>query len=273
MLSYRDEGVDQRVWILHVNNVAGVPSLLVQGLRQNGIKADLVGRIRNPYGFPHETIIDVPATVFSFRLLRLSRDYSILHFHGLSYRVFNIDVFALKALGTNLVIHLHGTEIRNSHNKLSTRVALKICNKVLVGTTDLLSYCPRAVWLPTPIDPVFKPFRNPQRYGKALYFKKWYEPEKEEWVRKECEKMGLKLTVQRKPIPYRQMHRFLNQFEVFFDRFTIPSLSKTALEALACGCKVVSWKGSVTNPKEILKNHSLPVVTKRLIRIYEEILG
>jgi len=49
------------------------------------------------------------------------------------------------------------------------------------------------------------------------------------------------------------MSHFLNQFEVFFDQFTIPSLSKTALEAIACGCKVISWKGPVTHPEEIIK--------------------
>lgn len=228
----------------------------------------------HPYGFPHETILSSSAPEFLFRMLKPSRSYHIVHTHALSYKMFfNVDIFALKALKQKVLVHLHGTEIRKSHNKLSARAALEICDEVLVGTPDLLSYRPDAIWLPTPIDPAFKPLENPQRYGKALYFKKWYEPEKESWVRLECEKMGLKLTVRRKPIPYREMPRFLNQFEVFFDRFTIPSLSKTALEALACGCKVISWKGSVTNLKEILKIHSLPVVTERLVKIYKNILS
>ena len=53
----------------------------------------------------------------------------------------------------------------------------------------------------------------------------------------------------------------------------LPSLSETALEALACGCKVISWKGLVTNPEEIIEKHSLLSVTEKLLKIYEKILS
>jgi len=259
--------------VLHVTNIAGVPSLLVQGLVERGIEADLIGRKRNPYRFPHETVVNVSAMVFPFYLLQLSQNYDIVHVHALSYRHFyNIDVFLLKTSRAKLVTHLHGTEIRESCNRVSTKVALLLCDQILVGTPDLLRYYPKATWLPTPIDPVFKTLRNPGRYGNALYFRKWYEPEKEEMVRLECEKMGLKLTVPTEPILYNEMPNFLNRFEVFFDRFTIPSLSKTALEALACGCKVVSWNGLITNPKAIMCHHSLKSVSTKLIKLYEKLL-
>jgi glycosyltransferase involved in cell wall biosynthesis len=259
--------------VLHINNVAGVASLLIQGLRRRGVDADLVVRIRHPYGFPNETVLNTSALMFVFRVMKLCRNYDIVHVHGLSYRVFfNANIFGLKALGAKLVLHLHGTEIRESHNNLSTKTALKISDQILVGTPDLLYYCPRAVWLPTPIDPVFKPLDNPRRYGKALYFRKWYEPGKERLVRMKCDRMGLKLTIPDKSIPYQEMPFFLNKFEVFFDQSSIPSLSKTAFEALACGCKVISWKGLVTNTQDILKKHSLEAVTEKLLEIYGRIL-
>lgn len=264
------------VWemkVLHVNDVAGVGGLLVQGLKENGIKADLAIRERHPYRFPDETVLNVTLPVFLLYILRLSRGYDIVHVHSLSYRmIFNVDIFALKTVRAKLVLHLHGTELRECYSKPWTKAALQICDKVIMSTIDLLPYYPKAVWLPTPIDPLFKTLDNPRRYGKALYFKKWYEPEKERFVRMKCEKMGLELTVPRKIIPYSEMPLFLNQFEVFFDRFNIPSLSKTAIEALACGCKVISWKGLVTNSEEILKNHSFEVVTEKLVKIYEEVL-
>ena len=261
--------------VLHTPaDIAGVPALLVKGLRQRGVKADLITCKRHRYGFPHETVVNVPTPVFLFHIIKLSQDYDIVHTHALSYRtLFNIDIFALKTLKARLLIHLHGTEIRESHNNLSTKAALQICNQVLVATPDLLSYYPKATLLPTPIDPVFKPLKNPQRYGKALYFRKWYEPEMVKVVQMKCDDMGLELMVQYEPILYSEMPTFLNQFEVFFDRFTIPSLSKTALEALACGCKVVSWKGLVTDHGRILKSHSLKNVTEKLLRIYQEVLS
>lgn len=260
--------------VLHISNIAGVSSLLVKGLRHRGLKANLVVRKRHRYVFPHETIVDVRARKFLLYTLKLSRRYDIVHIHGLSYREhFNIDIIALKTLGPKLIVHLHGSEIRTCHSKISTKVALQFSNQVLVSTPDLLFYYPKATWLPNPIDPIFKPLENPQRLGKALYFRKWYEPEKEKIVKEKCMEMGLELTIPTSPIPYKEMPRFLNQFEVFFDRFTIPSLSKTALEALACGCKVVSWKGLVTNPEEIIKNHDLSVVTKKLLKIYKKMLS
>lgn len=44
--------------ILHVGltNIAGVPGLLVKGLRQKGIEADLVVYERHPFGFPEEFV-------------------------------------------------------------------------------------------------------------------------------------------------------------------------------------------------------------------------
>ena len=258
--------------ILHVTNVAGVASLLVEGLRKRGIEADLVVRRPSYVGFPHETVLDVPWPVFWLRILKLNQGYDVTHIHSLAYWItLNIHIFVLRASRTKLLIHLHGTELRSSHNKPSTKAALQICDKVLVSTPDLLSYYPKTTWLPNPIDPVFKPLKNPRRCGKALYFRKWYEPEMEKTVRMKCDKMGLELTIPSKLIPHHEMPIFLNQFEMFFDRFSIPSLSKTALEALACGCKVISWKGPVTVSENILRSHSLETVTKKLLQIYESL--
>ena len=258
--------------VLHVTNVAGVASLLVEGLRSKGIGADLLVRRPHPYGFAHETVLDIPWPLFWMRVLKLSREYDITHIHSLAYWVsFNIHILALKTSRAKLLIHLHGTELRKSRSKLLTRAVLEICDQVLVSTLDLVSYYPKAIWLPNPMDPIFKPLENRQRQGKALYLPKWYDLNKEETVRQKCDKMNLELTVMHKPISYSQMPSFLNRFEVFFDQSTIPSLSKTALEALACGCKVFSWKGLVTSPEKTLKNHSLESVTEKLLQVYQKL--
>lgn len=259
--------------VLHVTNVAGISSLLVEGLRRRGIGADLIVSRRHRHGFPHEKVVDAAWPVFWLHIIKLSKAYDVTHVHSLAYWVsFNIHIFGLKTSRATIVLHLHGSELRSSHNRFPTIAALQVCNRVLVSTPDLLSHYPKAIWLPNPIDPVFKPLKNPDRRGKALYFKKWYEPEMEKTVQMKCDDMGLKLTISSKPVPYREMPNFLNQFEVFFDRFTIPSLSKTALEALACGCKVISWKGLVANSEEILKNHNMELVTEKLLKIYQETL-
>lgn len=252
-------------------NIAGVPGLLVKGLRQKGIGADLVVSLRHPYGFPYETVIEGRGTKFLRRILSMSQGYSIVHVHGLLYR-FCADILTLKTLKRRVVLHFHGTELRQAYKLTSVRFAQRISDEVIVSTPDLLAYGIRAKWLPNPIDPVFKPLNSRARQGKALYFRKGYEAEMEKMVRQKCAEMGLKLTVPSSFVPYSEMPYFLNQFEVFFDRFAIPSLSKTALEALASGCKVMSWKGLVKNPEKMLQNHSLEVVTEKLMNVYEGVL-
>jgi len=69
------------------------------------------------------------------------------------------------------------------------------------------------------------------------------------------------------------MPQILNNYEYFFDRFNIPSLSKTTLEDLACGCKVISWKGVVKNAREILEKHSLRNVIDELLKVYSELVN
>ncbi len=261
--------------VLHVGNIAGVASLLVEGLSRRGVEADLIVTKPHPYGFPHETVVNLPARRFLLYLLKLSPKYDVIHLHDLLYmKQFNIDVLLLSALrlfGKKVICHFHGSLLRESHNKLRVMMIFKTLNHILVSTPDLIRYCENAVWLPNPVDiEVFKPMGS-RREG-VLYFRHWYEPEKEDYVRKMCEDMGLKLTIitpEYPPIPYREMPKFLNKFEVFIDRFNIPSLSKTALEALACGCKVISWKGPIENPEKITRIHDLHVVTEKLLKSYK----
>jgi len=264
--------------VLHVahNDIAGVPSLLVDKLRSEGIEADLLLRKQHPCRFSNRyKPLNVSVTKFLLYMLIFSENYDVVHLHGLPFKArFNIDVVALKILRRKLVIHLHGP-IRRYCKKLSTKVALQICDKVLVSTPDLLRYWLSAQWLPNPIDPIFKPMKRLHIKGKALYLWSPYDIEKSSnvMVKNLSQRMGLELTILNRKIPYRDMPKILNNYEYFFDRFNIPSLSKTALEALACGCKVVSWKGLVKNAQEILEKHSLRNVIDRLLAVYSEFVN
>ena len=254
-----------------MDNIAGVASLLIQGLRDRGIKADLIEHIPHKFAFPQDKVVKGSNVRQLLYLMKICRNYDIIHIHGLPYRL----VFYLKLLRKKVVVHLHG-EIRVLYNKLAVRLALKIADQILISTPDLLKYCREAIWLPNPIDPRFKPLSS-ERHG-ALYFRHRYEflhgYEPEILAQEALAKVASTefLTIMEPGIPYEKMPEFLNRFEYFVDRFTIPSLSKTALEALACGCKVVSWKGLITNPEKIIKNHSLQSVTEKLVDIYKGML-
>ena len=44
------------------------------------------------------------------------------------------------------------------------------------------------------------------------------------------------------PVPYLKSSKFLNEFSYYIDRGYVKSLSKTALEVLACGLNVITGK-------------------------------
>ena len=44
-------------------------------------------------------------------------------------------------------------------------------------------------------------------------------------------------------IPYEDMPAFLNRVKVFVDKVNLEALSRTGLEALACGCEVIDFRG------------------------------
>jgi len=67
------------------------------------------------------------------------------------------------------------------------------------------------------------------------------------------------------------MTKFLGSFGIFIDQHSIHSLSKTALEALAVGLKVVRWDGKII--EGLPREHEPIDVTKRWLEIYYRFLN
>jgi hypothetical protein len=146
-----------------------------------------------------------------------------------------------------------------------------------VSTPDLLTDVPRAVWLPNPVDVEhFTPINHPVP-NTALYTMNWYDATA--YTRLGvlasliATRLQLQLTVVHRYegwwIPHTAFPAYLGQFEYLIDRFALPSLSKTALEALALGVKVIDWRGTIHDglPPE----HAPEQVAQHSIHIYEEL--
>ena len=172
-----------------------------------------------------------------------AEDYDIFHVHYALQYAYLAD--KLRRLD---VLHVHGSDVRwvvdSKEFGWVVKHALKHANKVLFATPDLeekvKGYRPDAVYLPTPIDvdrySVKTVYNNKP---KALYFKQWYESP--DWQLSLIEK-SFDLTIQERTIDYSVMPEFLKGFDVFVDRFSIPSFSKTCLEAMACGLATVDYR-------------------------------
>ena len=208
----------------------------------------------------------------------ISRHYDVVHIHS-CYLVSFFLPFKPK------IIEFHGDDARSFPSKkwkidrIVTRLYLKLFSKhhkFFVSTLDLLWDVPDSRWIPNPVDVEhFDPEKwNVKKDPKsALYCWNWYEDR--EWARKIAKKYGIEnlVVLERRNgeyIPYAEFPKFLGNFEYYIDRHEIPSLSKTALEALAMGLKVIDWEGKIVEgfPEE---HHPLNVA-KLTIKIYERVL-
>jgi len=164
------------------------------------------------------------------------------------------------------ILHVHGSDVRRTiHNKKwgwVVRSNLKHAKIVLYATPDLeeavKKYRSDAIYLPTPVKTdVFTPKTNYSRKPKAVYFKLPYENLPTDVS------SNIPITVLERNIPYNFMPDTLKTYDIFIDRFTIPSFSKTCLEAMSCGLATIDYRhvDSFTERIEELKDVS---VVKRI---------
>jgi hypothetical protein len=229
--------------------------------------------------YPLQTKLSVFGVALKIR--RINPD--IVHVHYCRY-----PAYATLLSFKPYIVHCHGTDIRNGINSWQM-FCLRKARKVLVSTPDLLEILPNAKWLPNPINQEhFKPLKEHYE-NKVLYFPKWYENIQDK-LNTVCKKLGYVLTLKEKrDIPYEEMPIFLNQFDIYVDRFTIKSYSKTALEAMACGLAVIGYKHDLKEAlkdlkdigkrrvyvsqqkKLILSNHERGKVAANLVEIYRQV--
>ncbi len=234
--------------ILHVWNTAGVASIIARSVdREYGTVSTVMARKAadrtglTTYG---TTYADGPARFFARALLK-SRSSDLVHVHSLD-RI----VPWLKRVGPRrpAVINYHGTDIEGRWEDKEDR--WKRADAVVCSTTNLLVGAPpSAVHIPNPVDTgLFRPAGGRPPPGSAITFRYGADAEAEASARK----LGLTLTtLERGSVPHVRMPDILSKSEYYIDvkrgnsGSILQALSLTALEALACGCKVVDWEGMV----------------------------
>jgi len=255
--------------VLHIWNTAGVASVLAKFTdRLFGVRSVVHRKAFDPYGLTtYGELWDCGAKEFVLRCLLLARRFDIIHIHSLDKLVPLLKLLYPKK---PIVLHYHGSDIRN---KWSLR--LKYWSKadaILYTTPDLLNQDTptRAVYLPNPVDTdLFRKLPEIHREPRsALAFQKLVDKDR---VERYAQELGLSVVFLEPRIPHLMMPETLNKYEYYIDQTQIPSLSKTALEALACGLKVVRWDGAVLQglPEEHKPNN----VLNKLVAIYEYLLN
>jgi hypothetical protein len=190
------------------------------------------------------------------------------------------------------IVHFHGSDIRWTINSKRygwlVKYALENAGKVLYATPDLemkiKKYRSDAIYIPTPINTnEFSLKQNYNKKPKALYFRQWYENINDYSKQLQLIKGFMDVTVKERTIPYSIMPDFLKTFDVFIDRFSIPSYSKTCLEAMSCGLATVDFKNIQTLTVEEIRQiglenhlfvkeyHDAVKVAKILSVLYKEV--
>lgn len=131
-----------------------MPQNLRDGQRIFGYKSEVLsfGEHKFKYGVDisfssHGKISKKINILYNF--VKISFQYDILHFHISSLHPMGLDLIIWKALGKKVIMHYHGSEIRNKKQPLLQKY---FADKCVVSTPDLLAFVPNSIWLPNPID-------------------------------------------------------------------------------------------------------------------------
>ena len=227
-------------------------------------------------------------------LLRIARlhDYDIYHVHYALQ-----DAYIASMLKRLDVLHCHGSDIRwtlNGKWGFIVRYNLKKAKVVLYATPDMeqkiKEYREDAIYLPTPVrTDIFTPKHRYNSPLRAVYFKLSYEKPPLDLFSMLKER-GIKVDVLERNIPYKMMPDVLKLYDIFIDRFTIPSFSKTCLEAMSCGLATIDHRhkdnlaerikeltpDSVKeegrrNSEYVMKNHDVRIVADQLVGIWMKV--
>lgn len=209
--------------------------------------------------------------LFTLKALMMGRKYDIIHVHA-----FDKIVPYLKLIYPNkkILLHYRGVDIRgiwDSRVKYWSKADI-----VCVSTEDLLDGAPPGIiCIPRAVDTDFFHPRDTSNYG--MVFHTSYNAD--DLAKKYAEEHDLSLTIHdrlKNPIKYTKFGETLSKYEYYIDvkrsnGKLLDVLSKTGLEALACGLKVIRWDGEIV--EGLPEKHIPENVVKKLYKIYMEMLN
>lgn len=262
--------------ILHVLDTAAVSCTLAKWTNKvYGVKTNVYAmKKHDPFG--HVTcgkIYEGIGTRLLYHVIQDAKNFDIVHLHQLDQPIHKIRKHYPEK---PIVMHYHGTDIRGRWN-IKKRYWAQ-ATAILVSTRNLLEGAPEeTTYLPNPIDTdLFHPTSHEAPVKSALTFKHGAIDIAEELAKR----YDLELCIHNRNKTYLEMPQFLRQFSWYLDvkRSNAGVLlcrsegsgSKTGLEALACGLKVVNSDGEIR--EGLPSQHRAENVVKALHPIYKKLV-
>jgi glycosyltransferase involved in cell wall biosynthesis len=220
--------------------------------------------------------------VFKFRNEFGNSKKIILHYHGTDIRGIKKQKLPHRSKLSDLAVRAIFTyrRVRDAmliRERIHSK-AQDLADAVIVSTPDLLPLVSKAIYLPNPID---TDHFSPDKISSA-------RPERAKALTMDTEATDIQLTLRYcknhnvnldidvynrigDPIMYEDMPAFLKKYELYVDiRYVdgkiLENLSKTALEALACGLEVLDHK--LNRWRGLPDEYDPPKIISRLETIY-----
>jgi hypothetical protein len=139
---------------LHIGNICGIPNSIRDAQIELGYVSKTLSFDPDPhhisdfdYDVPYSLGRITSAILRMWILFKVGWRYNVFHFAGNSLAN-GMDIPFWKLLGKKIIIHYHGSEIRNKMQPWFHRFA----DATFTSTPDLLKFAPGSIWLPNPID-------------------------------------------------------------------------------------------------------------------------
>lgn len=263
------------MYVLHIWDEAGVAFILAKFQQINGNESKVI-RVKNAdkYGideFYKKYGLFVAPEELVYKSIEEARRADVIHIHSLPEMVINIrNIYRESKV---IILHYHGTDIRgfsegtfnlrnilrpkNIFRKIRKRrlhiKAQRLADRVIVSTPDLIQLVKGSIFLPNPIDT--------DHFNKKLIKERSADVYEGILINSEvtnielamnyCKHKKINVNINiydrtKNPICYKDIPNFLKKYDVYIDlrfvnRKLLKNLSKTALEALACGLRVLNY--------------------------------
>lgn len=273
--------------MLHIWDQAGVAFILAKFQQINGNESKVIRiKNADKYGideFYKEYGLFVAPEELVYKSIEEARRADVIHIHSLPEMVINIrNTYRESKV---IILHYHGTDIRgfsddnsrtfnlrnilrpkNIVRKIRRRrlhiKAQRLADRVIVSTPDLIQLVKGSIFLPNPIDTDHfnkKLIKEISKISTNVYEGIFVNSEvtNVELAMNYCKHKKINLNIDiydrtKNPIYYKDIPNFLKKYDVYVDlrfvnRKLLKNLSKTALEALACGLKVLNYNLEYVN--------------------------
>ena len=205
----------------------------------------------------------------------------ILQYHGSDIRGVNtVKSLTPKNLAKDLVLSSKKFALRMSGKLKSPEQmhsdAQKAANRVILSTPDLLPLVTKGIYLNNPVDiEHFTPDKFPSSAQREVLTINT-EAADTNLTLQYCKSHGVNIDIEvydrtKNPLMFGDMPSFLKKYRVYVDikyvnNMILESFSKTGLEALACGLKVLNYQ--LKYHQGLPPEHNPTSVVARLMKIY-----